>query len=424
MSSATDDARRVVITGLGAVSPVGNDVESTWSALLAGTSGGGPITHFETPEEEYSTRIACEVKDFDASLYLDRKEERRYDRFAQLGIAVAQQAMDSAGLEGVPEGLPSERFGVIFGSGIGGMATFEEQCRTLIEKGASRVSPFFIPMYIPDIAAGLISIRFGAQGPNFATVSACASSANAIGSAYRSLQQGETEIVIAGGSDASVTPLAVAGFDSMKAMSTRNDEPARASRPFDATRDGFVIGEGAGALIMESLAHAEGRGAEPIAEIVGCGLSGDAYHITSPAPEGEGAQHAMRLALEDAGAAPGDVDYINAHGTSTPANDSTETAAVKAVFGDAAYDMVMGSTKSMTGHLLGAAGGLEAVISALVCRHGKIPPTINFEVADPECDLEYAHGGMIEQEVELALTNSFGFGGHNVCLAIRRWSGS
>jgi len=422
MSDSTDgDRRRVVITGLGMLSPVGNDVDEAWEAMLDGVSGGGPITHFDA-DEEYSTRIACEVTDFDPHLYLDRKEVRRYDRFAQFGIAVAQQAMDSAGLSGVPQGTPSERFGVIFGSGIGGMDTFEEQCRTLIERGAGRVSPFFIPMYIPDIAAGLISIRFGAQGPNFATVSACASSANAIADAYHSVRRGETDIMIAGGSEASVTPLAVAGFSSMKAMSTRNDEGETASRPFDATRDGFVIGEGAGALILESLESAERRGAEPVAEIVGAGLSGDAYHITSPAPEGEGAQFAMRQALDDAGASPGDVDYINAHGTSTPANDATETAAVKAVLGDDAYDVVMGSTKSMTGHLLGAAGGLEAVVCALACRDGKIPPTINFREADPECDLDYAHGGMVEREVDLALSNSFGFGGHNVCLAVRRWS--
>ncbi len=416
-------ASRVVITGLGAVSPVGNDVDATWKGLLAGTSGGGPITLFD-PTEDFATRIACEVKEFDPSLYLDAKEERRYDRFAQFAVAVSQQAMNCAGLNARPDSVPPERFGVIFGSGIGGMETFEEQCRTLIERGAGRVSPFFIPMYIPDIAAGLISIRFGAYGPNFATVSACASSAHAIGVAFRSIERGECDLVIAGGSEASVTPLAVAGFASMKAMSTRNDDGARASRPFDATRDGFVIGEGAGALVLESLEHARERGAEPIAEIVGCGLSADAYHITSPAPEGQGAQYAMRLALEDAGVAPEDVDYINAHGTSTPQNDATETIAVKAVFGDAAYDLVMGSTKSMTGHLLGAAGGLEAVVCALACRDGRIPPTINFTEPDPECDLDYAHDGMRERDVALALTNSFGFGGHNVCLAIRRWEGA
>jgi len=420
-----DPRQRVVVSGLGMVCPVGNDVESSWDALLAGTSGGGPITLFDA-DEEFATRIACEVKDFQPDRYLDRKEQKRYDRFAQLGIAVVQQAMEWAGLadEEALDSIDPSRFGVIFGSGIGGMQTFEEQCRILVEKGPSRVSPFFIPMFIPDIVAGLISMRFNAQGPNFATVSACASSAHAIGDAYRSIQRGETDLVLAGGTEAAVTALSFAGFSSMKAMSTRNDEPETASRPFDATRDGFVMGEGAGALVLESLAHAEARGAEPLAEIVGCGLSADAYHITSPAPEGKGAQLAMRLAMEEAGAAPEDVDYVNAHGTSTPQNDATETLAVKSVFGDAAYELIMGSTKSMTGHLLGAAGGVEAVICALALRDGKIPPTINFSEPDPECDLDYAHNRMVERDLELVLSNSFGFGGHNVCLALRRWNGS
>jgi len=404
------------------ICPVGNEVESAWDSLLAGKSGGGPITLFET-NDEFATRIACEVKDFEPDLYLDRKEQKRYDRFAQLGIAVVQQAMEWAGLDGHLEEVDPVRFGVIFGSGIGGMKTFEEQCRILVEKGPSRVSPFFIPMFIPDIVAGLISMRFNAQGPNFATVSACASSAHAIGEAYRSIQRGETDVVLAGGTEAAVTALSFAGFSSMKAMSTRNDDPETASRPFDAGRDGFVMGEGAGALVLESLAHAEARGAEPLAEIVGCGLSADAYHITSPAPEGMGAQIAMRLAMEEAGADPADVDYVNAHGTSTPQNDATETLAVKSVFGDAAYDVIMGSTKSMTGHLLGAAGGVEAVICALAIRDGKIPPTINFSEPDPDCDLNYAHNEMLERDLELVLSNSFGFGGHNVCLAMRRWDG-
>ncbi|MFW6200419.1 MAG: beta-ketoacyl-ACP synthase II [Gemmatimonadota bacterium] len=418
-----DPNHRVVVTGLGMVCPVGNDVESAWESLLAGKSGGGPVTLFET-HDDFATRIACEVKGFEPDLYLDRKEQKRYDRFAQLGIAAVHQAMEWSGLDDDLERIDPVRFGVIFGSGIGGMRTFEEQCRILIEKGPSRVSPFFIPMFIPDIVAGLISMRYNAQGPNFATVSACASSAHAIGDAFRSIQRRETDLVLAGGTEAAVTALSFAGFSSMKAMSTRNDDPGGASRPFDANRDGFVMGEGAGALVLESLAHAEARGAEPLAEIVGCGLSADAYHITSPAPEGKGAQIAMRLAMEEAGASPGEVDYINAHGTSTPQNDATETRAVKSVFGDSAYDLVMGSTKSMTGHLLGAAGGVEAVICALALRDGKIPPTINFSEPDPECDLEYAHDSMAERKVELALSNSFGFGGHNVCLAMRRWSGS
>ena len=415
--------RRVVVTGLGVVSPLGNDVPTTWEGLLAGRSGAGPITRFET-DEDFATRFACEVKDFDPSSFLDAKEARRYDPYAQYALGAAEEAMTMAGLDGAPEGTDAERFGVVFGSGIGGITTLEETHRTLLERGPKRVSPFFVPMFIPDIAAGLISIRFGLRGPNYATVSACASSAHAVGNAVRYIQRGDADAMVAGGAEATITPLTVAGFSSMKAMSTRNDDPERASRPFEANRDGFVIGEGAGALVLESLEHARARGAEVLGEVVGYGLSGDAHHITSPAPEGAGAQHAMRMALEDAGAAPGEVDYINAHGTSTPQNDANETAAIKAVLGEAAYDCVVGSTKSMTGHLLGAAGGLEAVICVQVLREGRIPPTINFEDADPDCDLDYAHDGMRERDVALALSNSFGFGGHNVCLALRRWDGA
>ena len=415
--------RRVVITGLGTVSPVGNDVATTWGALLAGTSGGGPITYFEATEE-YRTRIAAEVKGFEPSLYLDAKEARRYDRYAQFALAACEQATQDAGLaRGVADVAP-ERFGVVFGSGIGGIATLEEQYRVLMDRGPRRVSPFFIPMFIPDIAAGLISIRYGAQGPNYATVSACASSAHAIGNAFRYIQRGDADVMIAGGSESTITPLTIAGFAAMKAMTTRNDNPAGASRPFDAQRDGFLIGEGAGALVLETLEHAEARDTTIHGEIVGYGLSADAYHITSPAPEGAGAQHAMRLALADAGVSPDEVEYVNAHGTSTPINDTTETAAIKAVLGKAAYRCVVGSTKSMTGHLLGAAGGLEGVICAMVCKEGKIPPTINFSEPDATCDLDYAHDGMRVRPVRLALTNSFGFGGHNVCLAIRRWDGA
>jgi 3-oxoacyl-[acyl-carrier-protein] synthase II len=412
----------VVVTGLGMICPVGNDVETAWSALLAGASGAGPITHFEATED-YATRFACEVKDFDASLYLDAKEARRFDRYAQLGIAAAQQAMDGAGLSAEPGSVAASRFGVIFGSGIGGIATMEDQHETLMERGPGRVSPFFVPMFIPNIAAGLISMRFGAQGPNFAPVSACASSAHAIGGAARFIEHGDADVMIAGGCEATITPLTVAGFSSMKAMSTRNDDPAGASRPFDAHRDGFVMGEGAGAVILESLEHARERGAPILAEVIGYGLSGDAHHITAPPPGHVGAQHAMRMVLEEAGLEPGDVDYINAHGTSTPINDASETTAIKAVLGEAAYECVVGSTKSMTGHLLGAAGGVETVICVLVCRDGRIPPTINFEEADPECDLDYAHEGPVDREVEVVLSNSFGFGGHNVCLALRRWDG-
>lgn len=414
------ERRRVVVTGLGVVSPLGNDLETTWNALMAGTSGAGPITRFET-SELYSTRIGCEVKGFDPDAYLDHKEARRFDRYAQYGVAAAMQAMEMAGMDGVPDTTSPTRFGVVFGSGIGGIATLEEQNQVLIEKGPNRVSPFFIPMFIPDIAAGVISIRYGAQGPNYATVSACASSAHSIGNCARYIERDDADIMIAGGAESTITPLTIAGFSSMRAMSTRNDDPERASRPFDAHRDGFVIGEGAGCVILESLEHARKRGAEILAEVTGYGLSGDAHHITAPAPEGAGAQAAMRQALAEAGADPSEVDYINAHGTSTPANDTTETAAIKAVLGDAAYDCVVGSTKSMTGHLLGAAGALEAAITTLVLRSGNIPPTINFEEADPTCDLEYAHGGPMQRDVRVALTNSFGFGGHNVCLAVRGW---
>jgi len=408
-----------VVTGMGVVSPVGNDLDSTWAAILAGTSGADTIRAFEATED-YATRVACEVKDFDPSLYMDKRDARRFDRVSQFALAVSSQAMKSAGLDGVPEGMSPHRFGVIFGSGIGGIATFEEQHRKLIEQGPKRVSPFFVPMFIPDISAGLISIQWGLQGPNYATVSACASSAHAIGDAARHIRHGDADMMIAGGSEATITPMTVAGFSAMKAMSTRNDDPRTASRPFDKHRDGFVMGEGAGALILESLEHAQARGATILAEIVGYGLSGDAHHITAPPPDGYGAQNAMRMAMAYAGAGPEDVDYVNAHGTSTMA-DAVETHAVKEVLGKRAYEIVMGSTKSMTGHLLGAAGAVEAILSIMTTREGRIPPTINFEEADPDCDLDYAHGGVVERPVRLALSNSFGFGGHNACLAIRRW---
>lgn len=426
--TGTNDAgrpeRRVVITGMGAVTPVGNDVPTAWSALLAGTSGGGPITHFEATDD-FPTRVACEVKDFDASGVIDAKEIRRYDRFAQFGLVASAEALASAGFpDGPGDAVDPNRFGVIFGSGIGGISTFEEQHRIMLERGPRRVSPFFVPMFIPDIAAGLISIRFGAKGPNYATVSACASSAHAIGDAFRVVARGDADLMLAGGTEATITPMTVAGFAAMKAMTTRNDDPETASRPFDATRDGFVIGEGAGALVLESLEHALARGATIHGEIVGYGATGDAYHITSPPPEHLGAQEAMRLALADAGAEPGEVDYVNAHGTSTPVNDEHETIAVKAVLGDRARQIVMGSTKSMTGHLLGASGAVEAIVCAQVLKEGRIPPTINFSTPDPACDLDYAHGGMVERSVAFALSNSFGFGGHNVCLALRRWDGA
>ncbi len=412
-----------MITGTGLLTPVGNDVRSSWSALLQGRSGAGPITRFDATAD-YDVRFAAEVKGFEPEQYLDRKETKRTDRFAQFAIATAQEALRQAGLDPAPDDFDRDRAGVIIGSGIGGIATFEDQTRTMVERGPKRISPFFVPMFIPDIAAGHVSMRYGLRGPNYCTVSACSSSAHAIGDAYRLIERGETDVMVAGGTEATVTPLAIAGFANMKALSTRNDSPQTASRPFDATRDGFVMGEGSGTLVLESLEHATNRGAPILAEIVGYGQSADAYHLTAPAPDGAGAQLAMRAALRDACIEPADIAYVNAHGTSTPMNDLNETRAVKAVFGTAAYDTVVGSTKSMTGHLLGAAGAVEAVICAMVCRTGEIPPTINFTTPDPECDLEYAHGGRLERHVDIALSNSFGFGGHNVSLVIRRWNGA
>ena len=411
--------RRVVITGTGLVTPVGLDVPSSWESLLAGKSGTAPITLFDATG--YDVRFAAEVKGFDPGAYVDRKEVKRTDRFSQFAIAASVQAMREAGLDAGLGGIDPTRFGVIIGSGIGGIATFEEQHSRMLERGPTRVSPFFVPMFISDIAAGLVSIRYGLKGPNYCTVSACASGAHAVGNAFRAIKYGEADVMLAGGTEASVTGLTIAGFASMTALSTRNDTPETASRPFDATRDGFVLGEGAGIMVLEELEHARARGAAIVAEVVGYGQTADAYHITAPAEGGEGAVRAMRAALAEAGADAGEVDYVNAHGTSTPANDKNETAAIKTALGERAREIVVGSTKSMTGHTLGAAGGVEAVISALVCREGKIPPTINFHEADPDCDLDYATKGMVERPVRLALSNSFGFGGHNVCLAVRRF---
>jgi|DewCreStandDraft_2_1066082.scaffolds.fasta_scaffold00104_27 3-oxoacyl-[acyl-carrier-protein] synthase II len=412
-------ARRAVVTGLGLVTPVGLTTEETWANLLAGCSGAGPITQFDA--QGFPVRFACEVKGFDPERYIDRKEVKRTDRYAQFALAAAAQAMAQAGLADAPAGLDPERFAVVLGSGIGGIQTFEEQTRRLLERGPERVSPFFVPMFIADMAAGLVSIRFGAKGPNFATVSACASSAHAVGQALRLIRTGEADVVLAGGSEASITPMAVAGFAAMKALSERNDHPTAASRPFDKDRDGFVMGEGAGVLVIEALEHAERRGAAVLAELVGFGQTADAYHITAPPPGHEGAARAMRRALEDAGLGPEDVDYINAHGTSTPLNDAAETAAIKAVFGPRAYELVVSSTKSMTGHTLGAAGGIEAAICVLACKEGRIPPTINYTTPDPECDLDYAPNAAVVRPVRAALSNSFGFGGHNAALVFRRW---
>jgi 3-oxoacyl-[acyl-carrier-protein] synthase II len=413
--------RRVVITGTGLLTAVGADVQTTWRALLDGRSGAGPIQQFDATGAP--VRFACEVNDFDPAQYIDRKEAKRTDRFAQLAIAAATQAMQQAGLEADRSAVDPHRIGVVIGSGIGGIATFEDQHGRFLDKGPSRVSPFFVPMFISDIAAGLVSIRYGAKGPNYATVSACASGAHAIGNALRHIRAGEADVVIAGGTEASVTPMTMSGFAAMKALSERNDSPETASRPFDLTRDGFVLGEGAGVLVLEELEHARARGATILAELAGYGQTADAYHITAPAIGGEGAQRAMSLALADADETLDAVGYINAHGTSTPANDVNETAAIKAVFGELAYRMIVGSTKSMTGHTLGAAGGVEGVITGLVVQNGVIPPTINYSEPDPECDLDYATAGPVERPVRVALSNSFGFGGHNVALAIRRWDG-
>ena len=419
METRTRHGHRVVVTGAGLVTPVGLDVASTWAALLAGTNGVGPITHFDTAA--FDVRFAAEVKGFEPGRFLDRKEVRRTDRFAQFAIAAAHEALASAGLDPVPAGIDKDRIGVVIGSGIGGIATFEDQARVMVERGPSRISPFFVPMFIPDIAAGHVSMQHGFRGPNYATVSACSSGAHAIGDAYHVIERGDAEVMVAGGAEATVTPLAVAGFANMKALSTRNDSPQTASRPFDRTRDGFVLGEGAGILVLERLDHAVDRGATILGELLGFGQSADAYHLTAPAPEGTGAQIAMRAVLRDSNLAPSDVQYINAHGTSTLMNDRNETHAIKAVFGEHASRLVVGSTKSMTGHLLGAAGAVEAVIALLVCRDGTIPPTTNFITPDPECDLDYAHNRRVDRDVQVALSNSFGFGGHNVTLAVRRW---
>jgi len=411
-------ARRVAITGLGMVTPLGTDVPSTWDALVAGRSGAGPITRFDPVLSP--VKFACEVKGFEPARFLDKKEIRRYDLFAQFAIAAAEEAVTDACLASSWDKVNLKRVGVLIGTGTGGLETFVENCRALFEKGPSRVSPFFVPMYMPNVAAALISMRYGAQGPNYCTVSACASSAHALGNGLQLIRDDEADIVIAGGAEAAITSLAVASFANMKALSERNDDPATASRPFDKDRDGFVLGDGAGVLILEAWEHAQRRGAKIYAELVGHGQTADAYHITAPAPDGSGAQEAMRLALKDGGIRPEEVGYINAHGTSTPHGDAAETNAVKAVFGAQARRLVFGSTKSMTGHLLGAAGALEAAVCALVVQRGVIPPTINQFTPDPACDLDSAPNTVRKQAVSVALSNSFGFGGHNVTLAVRR----
>ena len=411
--------RRVVITGMGALTPIGNTVEEYWASLVAGRGGVGPITHFDA--SNHSCRIAAEVKGFDPNVYMDPKETRRMDPFVQYAVAAAKMAMDDSGLSITPEN--AARVGVLVGSGIGGVHTWEAQHRILLEKGPSRVSPFFVPMLIANMASGQISIVFGAKGPNTTVVTACTTGTNAVGDAYEIIKRGDADAMIAGGAEAAICPLSCAGFCNAQAFSLRNDEPEKASRPFDAKRDGFIIGEGAGVLILEDLEHARARGANIRAEIIGYGMSGDAYHITAPAPEGEGAARCMQAALDDAGIRPEDVDYINAHGTSTELNDKFESMAIKTVFGDHAYKVPISSTKSMTGHLLGAAGAVEAIACIRALEEGTIPPTINYEYPDPDCDLDYVPNVARKADLEIAISNSFGFGGHNATLVFGKFTG-
>ncbi|MCK6555506.1 beta-ketoacyl-ACP synthase II [Candidatus Binatia bacterium] len=411
--------KRVVVTGLGLVTPLGNDVAGNWDALMAGRSGIDRITHFDSQALGLPVHIAGEVRDFDPARYIEKREIKKMDTFTYYAIAAAQEAVDDAQLR--MEGLVSERVGVLLGVGMGGLATMEEGVRVFLESGIKRVTAFLVPRLIANMASSQVGIRFGARGVNFVTTSACASGGHGVGEAFRNVTLGLQDVVLAGGAEAVVTPLGIAGFAVMRALSTRNDEPARASRPFERDRDGFVLAEGAGILVLEELEHARRRGARIYAEVVGYGANSDAYHITAPAPEGEGAARCMRLALADAELAPGDVDYINAHGTSTPYNDLNETQAIKRVFGSHANSLAVSSTKSMTGHTMGAAGGIEAAYTVLALHHQVLPPTINYEQADPECDLDYVPNRARPARVRAALSNSFGFGGANACLAFRRW---
>jgi len=409
--------RRVVVTGMGAITPIGNTVAEFWRGLMNGTSGVGRITCFDA--SRFTTQIAAEVKGFDPTEFMDRKEAKRMDRFAQFAVAGSRMALQDAGID---DNVDWERVGVLIGSGIGGIQTLEEQCRNLIEKGPDRVSPFFVPMMIPDIASGQVSIMTGAKAHNTCTVTACASGTNAIGDAFRVIQNGGADVMITGGTEAAISPLSMAGFCSARALSRRNDEPERASRPFDKDRDGFVMGEGVGILILEELEHAKARGARIYAELVGYGCTGDAYHITTPAPEGDGARRAMEAAIKDSGIDKSLIGYINAHGTSTEYNDKFETMAIKSVFGERAYSVPVSSTKSMTGHLLGAAGGIESIASVLALYEQMIPPTINYETPDPECDLDYVPNRPRAAKIEAVMSNSFGFGGHNAVLVFRKMS--
>ena len=412
------DFKRVVITGLGSITPLGNNIEDYWQSLIKGRNGVGKVTLFDV--SQYACQIGAEVKGFDPCDYIDKKEAKRIDRFCQFAIAASLQAIADTQL--VINDLNADRVGVLIGTGVGGIQVMESQKEILLTKGPRRVSPFTIPTMIANMAAGLTAIHTGAKGPNSCTVTACAAGSHAIGDAFRLIQRGYTDAMICGGAEAAITPLSYAGFCSAKALSTRNDDPATASRPFDAERDGFVMGEGAGILILEELEHALKRNAKIYGEIIGYGMTSDAYHMTSPVPEGLGATRAMELALKDGGIAPETVNYINAHGTSTPANDSTETKAIKKALGKSAEDVAISSTKSMTGHLLGASGGIEAIATLMAIANNCVPPTINLKNRDPECDLDYVPNQSRELKIAVALSNSFGFGGHNVTLAFKKYS--
>ena len=421
MSSTFPPGRRVVVTGLGALTPIGLTVEDYWEGMMRGESGAAPITYFDP--EEFTTKFACELKGFNAEDYLDRKEARRMDPFSQYALVASDQALADAGLDSETMSEDEKnRVGVVMGSGIGGMGLFQDQVLLFGKEGPRRLSPFFVPYMILDIAPGLIAMRHGFRGPNYATVSACATSNNAIGDAFMLIRNGMAQAVVCGGTEAPITPIGVGGFGSMRALSTRNDDPETASRPFDATRDGFVIGEGAGALVLESLERAQERGAEIYAEVTGFGMSADAYHLTAPHPEGEGARLAMQMSLDTSGLKAEDVDYLNMHGTSTPLGDVAETQAIKKVFGEHAYEMNLSSTKSMTGHLLGAAGAVEAVATVLAVAHDRVPPTINFETPDPQCDLNYTFNEPAERTVDVAMSNAFGFGGHNTTIIFKKFA--
>ena len=410
--------RRVVITGMGILSPIGLTLDDYWKSLIEGKSGADYIEDFDTTD--FDTKFACIIKNFEPTDYIDRKPARRMDRFTHFAVAGADLAVQDSGIDF--EKVDSTRAGVILGSGVGGMYTYEREYKVLFEKGPQRVSPFFIPMMIADIAPGHVSIKYGLNGPNFSTVSACASSSHALGDAFRTIKYGIADVMISGGSEAALTQMGVAGFNSMKAISTRNDNPQAASRPFDKDRDGFVIGEGAGILILESLDNALKRNAKIYAEIKGIGFSADAYHITAPVPDGSGAANAMTAAMQESGLKPEDIQYVNAHGTSTPPNDPTETKAIKKALGEHAYNVSISSTKSMIGHFLGASGAAEAIATVLMINNSKIHPTINLENPDPECDLDYTPFKAKELDITNALSNSFGFGGHNVCIAIQKYN--